>query len=72
MESVWRSPICPHRLYVFNTFPHTRPRLRVGPFLQVILGFDKIRVKQILGELAKPFNNGQAVDKKYEYLALEH
>ena len=62
MESVWRSPICPHRRYAFVALPHTRPRLRVGPFFQVILGLNKTRVKQLLGELAKPIDNGLTED----------
>ena len=62
LESVWRSPICPHRQYAFRQKPYTRPRARVGPFFQVILGMDRIRVKQVLGELAKPFDNGPQAD----------
>ena len=62
METVWRSPLCPHRQYVFRTSPYTRPRVRVGPFFQVILGMNRIRVKQVLGELAKPFDNGPRAD----------
>ena len=33
----------------------------------MILGLNKIRVKQVLGELAKPFDNGPTLDKIQYY-----
>ena len=62
MESVWRSPFCPHRSYGFVQDPTTKPRSRMGPFFQVILGLDENRVKRLLGELAKPFDKGPRLD----------
>ena len=67
MESVWRSPFCPHQQYNFKACPYTRPRLRVGPFFQVILGLDQNRVRRLLGELAKPFDNGSVLDTVQYY-----
>ena len=45
----------------FFKVPSTRP-FRKGPFFQIILGLDRLRVKRIEGELALPLYHGQKQD----------